>query len=118
MLRPLQNLFDPADHPNLLVGLGVPDDAAVYRLSEDQALIFTTDFFTPIVDDPYKYGAIAAANSLSDVYAMGGRPIMALNIAAFPPQPAARHSDRDHSWLCREGARGRGSDRRRPHHQR
>ncbi|GAB4468199.1 MAG: selenide, water dikinase SelD [Anaerolineae bacterium] len=84
MLRPLQNLFDPADHPNLLVGLGVPDDAAVYRLADDQALIFTTDFFTPIVDDPYDYGSIAAANSLSDVYAMGGRPIMALNIAAFP----------------------------------
>ncbi len=85
MLRPLQNLFDPADYPDLLVGLNVPDDAAVYRLSEDQALIVTTDFFTPIVDDPYQYGAIAAANALSDIYAMGGRPLLALNIAAFPP---------------------------------
>jgi selenide,water dikinase len=64
--------------------LGVPDDAAVYRLDDQRALIFTTDFFTPIVDDPYQYGAIAAANALSDVYAMGGQPLLALNIAAFP----------------------------------
>lgn len=85
MLRPLQNMFDPADYPDLLVGLGVPDDAAVYRLSDDQALVFTTDFFTPIVDDPYDYGAIAAANALSDIYAMGARPVLALNIAALPP---------------------------------
>lgn len=84
VLRPLQNMFNPADHPDLLVGLGVPDDAAVYRLDDEHALIFTTDFFTPIVDDPYDYGAIAAANALSDIYAMGGRPILALNIAAFP----------------------------------
>ncbi len=62
----------------------MPDDAAVYRLDEERALIFTTDFFTPVVDDPFAYGAIAAANALSDVYAMGGRPILALNIAAFP----------------------------------
>ncbi len=77
-------MFDPSEHPDLLIGLGVPDDAAVYRLSDDQALIVTTDFFTPIVDDPYHYGAIAAANALSDVYAMGGRPLLALNIAALP----------------------------------
>jgi len=69
----------------LLVGLNPADDAAVYRLRPDQALIVTTDFFTPVVDTPYEYGAIAAANSLSDVYAMGGRPILALNIVAFPP---------------------------------
>ena len=81
MLRPLQNLFDPADTPNLMVGLGVPDDAAVYRLDDERALIFTTDFFTPVVDDPYAYGAIAAANAMSDVYAMGGTPIMALAAA-------------------------------------
>jgi selenide,water dikinase len=68
-----------------MVGLGVPDDAAVMRLNDDQAIIATTDFFTPIVDDPYQYGAIAAANALSDVYAMGGRPLLALNIVAFPP---------------------------------
>ncbi len=85
MLRPLQNLFTPADYPDLLVGLGEPDDAAVYRLDDERALIVTTDFFTPIVDDPYQYGAIAAANALSDVYAMGGRPLLALNIAALPP---------------------------------
>ncbi len=78
-------MFDPADYPDLLIGLNGPDDAAVYRLDSDRALIVTTDFFTPIVDDPYDYGAIAAANSLSDVYAMGGQPILALNIAAFPP---------------------------------
>lgn len=69
----------------MLVGLGVPDDAAAYRLDAERALIFTTDFFTPVVDDPYAYGAIAAANALSDVYAMGGTPILALNIVAFPP---------------------------------
>ena len=67
------------------MGLGEPDDAAVYRLDDERALIVTTDFFTPIVDDPYQYGAIAAANALSDVYAMGGRPLLALNIAALPP---------------------------------
>lgn len=68
-----------------MVGLGAPDDAAVYRLNDEQALIQTLDFFTPIVDTPYEYGAIAAANALSDVYAMGGRVLFALNIAAFPP---------------------------------
>lgn len=77
-------MFNPADHPDLIVGLGSLDDAAVYRLDDERALIVTTDFFTPIVDDPYAYGAIAAANALSDVYAMGGQPLLALNIAAFP----------------------------------
>ena len=67
------------------MGLGSPDDAAVYRLNDEQALIQTVDFFTPIVDTPYEYGAIAAANALSDVYAMGGEVLFALNIAAFPP---------------------------------
>lgn len=86
MLRPLSNLFNPADYPNLLVGLGAPDDAAIWQLDQDRALVVTTDFFTPVVDDPYDYGAIAAANSLSDVYAMGGIPALALNIAALPPQ--------------------------------
>lgn len=70
--------------PNLLVGLEVSDDAAVYKLDEATALVQTVDFFPPIVDDPYTFGAIAAANALSDVYAMGGRPILALAIAAFP----------------------------------
>src|SRR5688500_8331243 len=68
----------------LLVGLQTADDAAVWRLDAERALVQTVDFFTPIVDDPYTYGAIAAANSLSDVYAMGGTPFMALAIAGFP----------------------------------
>ena len=66
------------------MGLREPDDAAVWRLDEDRALVVTTDFFTPVVDNPYDYGAIAAANSLSDIYAMGGQPFLALNIAALP----------------------------------
>jgi selenide,water dikinase len=66
------------------VGLREPDDAAVWRLDAERAIVVTTDFFTPVVDDPYDYGAIAAANSLSDVYAMGGKPFLALNIAALP----------------------------------
>lgn len=70
--------------PNLLVGLQTSDDAAVYRMSDDLALVQTVDFFPPVVDDPYLYGAIAAANSLSDVFAMGGEPLFALNIAAYP----------------------------------
>ncbi len=84
MLRPLQALFRAADFPDLLVGLEKADDAAVYRLTPDLAVIHTLDFFTPIVDDPYQYGAIAAANALSDVYAMGGEVLLALNICAFP----------------------------------
>ncbi len=84
MLRPIQGLFDPAAYPDLLVGLGEPDDAAVWRLDDQRALVLTTDFFTPVVDEAYDYGAIAAANALSDIYAMGGRPFLALNIAAFP----------------------------------
>lgn len=69
-----------------MVGMDSPDDAAVWKLDEERAIVITTDFFTPVVDDPYDYGAIAAANSLSDVYAMGGVPFLALNVAAFPPQ--------------------------------
>lgn len=69
---------------NLIVGIETSDDAAVYKLTEDIAVIQTLDFFTPIVDDPYTFGAIAAANSLSDVYAMGGKPTVALNIVCFP----------------------------------
>jgi selenide,water dikinase len=84
-LRPIENIFPSTDYPDLLVGLGEPDDAAVWRLDEDRALVVTTDFFTPVVDDAYDYGAIAAANSLSDIYAMGGKPFLALNVAALPP---------------------------------
>lgn len=70
--------------PGLLVGLNTSDDAAIYRLNDQQALIQTVDFFTPMVDDPYLFGQIAAANALSDVYAMGGKPLLALNIVCFP----------------------------------
>jgi selenide,water dikinase len=86
VLHPLANLFSNHDHAALLVGLGVADDAAVYQLNEQQAIIHTLDFFTPVVDDPYDYGAIAAANAMSDVYAMGGEVLFALNIGAFPVQ--------------------------------
>lgn len=71
-------------NPNLLVGLDTSDDAAVYRLNDELATIQTVDFFTPMVDDPYLFGQIAAANALSDVYAMGGTPLLALNIVCFP----------------------------------
>jgi selenide,water dikinase len=79
-------LFNHKDYPELLVGLGDPDDAAVWKLDEKRALVATTDFFTPVVDNPYDYGSIAAANALSDVYAMGGQPFLALNIVALPPK--------------------------------
>jgi selenide, water dikinase len=71
-------------NPKVLVGLETGDDGAVYQLTPDLAIIQTVDFFTPIVDDPYTFGQIAAANSLSDIYAMGGEPILALNIVGFP----------------------------------
>jgi len=85
VLRPLHGVFKPSDYPDLLVGLGDLDDAAVWRLDDQRALVITTDFFTPVVDNPYDYGSIAAANALSDVYAMGGQPFLALNVAALPP---------------------------------
>lgn len=86
MLRPLEleNLFPAGRYPDLLVGLAVSDDAAVYRISDDVAVICTLDFFTPVVDDPYDYGAIAAVNAMSDVYAMGGEVAVALNVCGFP----------------------------------
>lgn len=83
-LFPLLGSLPEVTDPNVLVGSATADDAAVYRLSEDLALVLTTDFFTPIVDDPYDFGRIAAANALSDVYAMGGKPIAALNLVGFP----------------------------------
>jgi selenide,water dikinase len=85
VLRPVEKIFDARNYPDLLVGLGKPDDAAIWRLDPTRALVVTTDFFTPVVDDPYDYGSIAAANSLSDIYAMGGQPFLALNVAALPP---------------------------------
>jgi selenide, water dikinase len=80
VLRPLTQ----RTHPDLLVGLQTSDDAAVYRLSAELAIVQTVDFFPPIVDDPWTYGAVAAANSMSDVYAMGGEVLLALNVAGFP----------------------------------
>jgi selenide, water dikinase len=84
VLQPIQQRFPAAQYPDVLVGLDAPDDAAIYKINDTQAIVQTVDFFTPVVDDPYAYGAIAAANALSDVYAMGGEPLFALNIAALP----------------------------------
>lgn len=81
----LRNLPAPIHHdPRLLVGVETSDDAGVYQLTDDIALVQTLDFFTPIVDDPYSFGQIAAANALSDVFAMGGKPLTVLNIVGFP----------------------------------
>src|SRR5207253_3835027 len=85
-LEQLLRGFLPMEEENLLVGLAPADDAAVYRLDDERALIFTLDFFPPVVDDPSDYGAIAAANALNDVFAMGGTPLLALSIAAFPEE--------------------------------
>jgi len=84
IVDPLRGMFQASDFPNLLVGLSAADDAAVYRLSSQQAIISTVDFFPPIVDEPYDFGAIAAANALSDIYAMGGEVLFAVNLVAFP----------------------------------
>ena len=84
VLRPLSEIYRGDDYPQVLVGLSEPDDAAVYQLDSARAIISTTDFFPPVVDDPYDFGAIAAANALSDVYAMGGKPLMAINLVAYP----------------------------------
>ncbi len=83
VLRPLHDL-DVTRHPAVLVGLDRPDDAGVYRLADGTALVQTVDFFTPVVDDPFDWGRIAAANALSDVYAMGGVPLTALSIVGWP----------------------------------
>lgn len=83
-MRPLTGLFPTEDYPALIVGLGAPDDSAVYRLDAERAIISTVDFFPPVVDEPYAFGAIAAANALSDIYAMGGEPLFAVNLVAYP----------------------------------
>jgi selenide,water dikinase len=100
----LASLPAPKD-PSVLVGSATADDAAVYRLTADLALVLTTDFFTPIVDDPYDFGAIAAANALSDVYAMGGKPIAALNLVGFPDEALE-------GWVLGEILRGGGDKAR------
>src|ERR1700719_2479692 len=81
VLRPLTIQAVPAE---LLVGINAADDAAVYRVNDTQAVISTADFFPPVVDDPYAFGAIAAANAMSDIYAMGGTVLMAINLVAWP----------------------------------
>jgi selenide,water dikinase len=83
-LRPLTGIFTAEDFPALLIGLTAPDDAAVYRLDAERAIVSTVDFFPPVVDDAYAFGAIAAANALSDIYAMGGAPLFAINLVAYP----------------------------------
>lgn len=83
-MGPLRKVFSQIDCPGLLVGLDDADDAAVYKISDQKAIILTTDFLTPVVDDPFMYGAIAAANSMSDVFAMGGEVLLTLNVAGFP----------------------------------
>jgi len=91
----------------VLVDYRTADDAGVFRLDERRALVQTVDFFTPVVDDPFAYGRIAAANALSDVYAMGGRPLTALAIAGFPRTPTARSCSRSSAAACRR-SRKRG----------
>ena len=85
-LETLLRGFVPAETEDLLVGLDPADDAAVYRLDAERAIVFTVDFFPPLVDDPYDFGAIAATNALNDVFAMGGAPLLALSVAAFPEE--------------------------------
>lgn len=89
-LLPLLGLLPPITDPNVLIGSNTADDAAIYRLSDELALVLTTDFFTPIVDGPADFGRVAAANALSDVYAMGGKPLAALSIVGFPDSLPAR----------------------------
>lgn len=84
VLRPLREIFEPAGYPDLLSGLEAPDDAAVWRLDDERALVLTADFFPPVVDDPWTFGAVAAANALSDLYAMGADPVFAINLVGFP----------------------------------
>ncbi len=84
LLEEILNKFPIPDDPNVLVGIDTADDAAVYRISDTTALVATVDFFTPVADDAFQFGAIAAANALSDIYAMGARPLFALNIVSFP----------------------------------
>jgi selenide,water dikinase len=112
----------PGLHRQLLVGVETADDAAVYRLNDSQALVATTDFFTPIVDDPYDFGRIAATNALADVYAMGGKPIMALAIAGMPldklPTEAIRRILQGGESICAQAgipiAGGHSIDTREP----
>ena len=108
-LEELLRGFVPAEAENLLVGLDPADDAAVYRLDDERALVFTIDFFPPIVDDPDDFGAIAATNALNDVFAMGGQPLLALSVAAFPEElpieTGARRSSTAQTGRCAQPVR-------------
>ena len=114
-LEELLGGFVQVEEENLLVGLGTPDDAAVYKLDDERAIIFTLDFFPPIVDEPADYGAIAATNALNDVFAMGGTPLLALSIAAVPGGAPDGDARRDLLVRGRDGPQGRRAARRRPH---
>ena len=104
-----------APDPALIAGLTPPDDAAAYRVSDDLAIIGTLDFFPPLVDDPTTFGEIAAANALSDVFAMGGRVLFALSIAAFPEDLPRDVLAAIFAGASAQGARGRWDAGRRPH---
>ena len=114
-LAPLERRTDP----RILVGRETFDDAGVYQLTPELALVQTLDFFAPIVDDPYDFGRVAATNALSDVFAMGGEPITAMNIVGFPVgQLALCGADRHSARRTGRGARCRRAHRRRAHHHR
>ena len=114
-MRHVAGFFPATEYPQVLVGLGEPDDAAVFRLDDARALIATTDFFTPIVDDPWTYGAIAAANAMSDVYAMGGDVLFCLNMAGFPDGLDGEIVAQIFSGGAYKVPRGRRSHHRRPY---
>ena len=114
-IGPIVRALPAVDDPRLLIGSATADDAGVVRVRDDLALVQTVDFFTPIVDDPYDFGRIAAANALSDIYAMGAEPLSALNLVAFPlARLGSRGARRDPARRRRRGARGRRAGRRRP----
>ena len=114
-LEELLRGFVPAEAENLLVGLDPADDAAVYKLDDERALVFTIDFFPPIVDDPDDFGAIAATNALNDVFAMGGAPLLALSVAALPEELPTDTVRAIFDGADAAGARRRRAARRRPH---
>ena len=116
VLRQLGNMFPAERYPALTIGLGAADDAAVYRLNDGQALVQTIDFFTPIVDTGYEFGAIAAANALSDVYAMGNDGDLCAEHCGFSTRSASRHPGRHPAWRSRYLALSRSAHCRRPHH--